>query len=72
MASKVDVVKLLRLAVQPPRQSIVMIDTEHQFLGHKSLEAASACGVGMRYTSTEPQWLITLAKDGVGLADLAR
>ena len=36
MASKVDVVKLLRLAVQPPRQSIVMIDTEHQFLQLKN------------------------------------
>lgn len=48
-----------------------MIDTEHQFLGHKSLEAASAFGVGMRYTSRAAM-AHHLAKDGVGLADLAR
>ena len=49
MASKVDVVELLRVAMQPPRQGIVVIDTGHQFLGHKSPEAASGFGVWMRY-----------------------
>ena len=67
MASKVDVVELLRVAVQPPRQGIVVIDTGHQFLGHKSPEAASSFGVWMRYTSTELQWLVTLQRTVWGL-----
>ena len=53
MASKVDVVKLLRGPMQPPRQGIVVIDTWHQFLGHKSPEAASGFGVWVRYNSTD-------------------